>query len=667
MKIIPTIVILFISTSLYSQVKQTTLPQLLDSLKYELNIAKNDSGRTEILVQLAWYYNTTNPDSTIYFGRKAADLARKIKEPLIAVSIMGFIANAYHNLGDLPKALETAMQSIAEYDALPINREDQFDQIAPSYSTLGDLYTDIGNYRQAIAYYNKMLGVGQQLKDPVGMGVKHFGIASVYEKMNKLDSALMELDESYQSFSEAKPWGSYDIYPRIYPVAPNWYNVRANVYFKQGKTDSALNDLFTSLNMTLKNNESYYVANSYNDIANLYSKLGLADSVVYYAKKGLETAKKISYAGGILAASEMLSRQYDGKDDAEALRYLKLANLMRNQLYGVGNIQAMKDLVSQNEKKQEELRVAKTAYQNRLRANILLAGIFVLLLIAFFLYRNSRNRQKAKQKIEKAYDQLKSTQAQLIQSEKMASLGELTAGIAHEIQNPLNFVNNFSEVNRELIGELVDEIDKGNTEEVKTIAFDIRDNEEKISHHGKRADRIVKGMLEHSRASTGKKEPIDINKLADEYLILSYHGLRAKDKNFNAEIKTDFDETVGKINIVPQDIGRVVLNLINNAFYAVNEKLRQAKPDSHYEPTVTVSTKKLQGKIEINVKDNGNGIPDSIKEKIFQPFFTTKPTGSGTGLGLSLSYDIVKAHGGEIKVESDINIATSFTIFLPIN
>ncbi len=479
MKIIPSIIVLFISTSLYSQVKQTTLPQLLDSLKYELSIAKNDSGRAEIFVQLAWYYNTTNPDSTIYFGRQAVDLAGKIKEPLIAVSIMGFIANAYHNLGDLPKALETAMQSIAEYNALPINHEDQIDQIAPSYSTLGDLYADIGNYRQAIAYYNRMSGGRERYKDPIGMGVKHFEIASVYEKMNKLDSALMELNESYKSFSEAKPGGSYDIYPRIYPVAPNWYNVRANVYFKRGKTDSALRDLFTSLNMTLKNDEYYYVANSYNDIANLYSKLGITDSVIYYAKKGLETANKISYAGGIFAASEMLSGQYDGKDDAEALRYLKLANQMRNQLYGVGNIQAMKDLVAQNEKKQEELMIAKTAYQNRLRTNILLAGIFILLLIAFFLYRNSRNRQKAKQKIEKAFDQLKSTQAQLIQSEKMASLGELTAGIAHEIQNPLNFVNNFSEVNTELIDEASQEIEKGNSGEVKEILNDIRENEKK--------------------------------------------------------------------------------------------------------------------------------------------------------------------------------------------
>jgi signal transduction histidine kinase len=246
----------------------------------------------------------------------------------------------------------------------------------------------------------------------------------------------------------------------------------------------------------------------------------------------------------------------------------------------------------------------------------------------------------------------------------MASLGELTAGIAHEIQNPLNFVNNFSEVNSELISELVDEVDRGNIDEVKAIANDIKGNEEKINHHGKRADAIVKGMLQHSRTSTGQKEPTDINALADEYLRLSYHGLRAKDKSFNAIMKTDFDNAIGKINIIPQDIGRVLLNLYNNAFYVVHEKNKhQTKA---YEPTVSVSTKRVNDKIEIKVADNGNGIPQEVVDKIFQPFFTTKPTGQGTGLGLSLSYDIVRAHGGEIKVDSKEGKGSEFVILLPV-
>ena len=280
--------------------------------------------------------------------------------------------------------------------------------------------------------------------------------------------------------------------------------------------------------------------------------------------------------------------------------------------------------------------------------------------------------------LNKSLEELKAAQAQLIQSEKMASLGELTAGIAHEIQNPLNFVNNFSDVSTELVDEMNIEIDKGNEQlaignmqlaidnmqAAKEIANDLKQNLEKINHHGKRAGDIVKGMLQHSRSSSGVKEPTDINKLADEYLRLAYHGLRAKDKSFNATMKTDYDESIGLMKIIPQDIGRVVLNLITNAFYAVTERKKQ-QPEG-YEPVVSVSTKKLVDRIEILVADNGTGIPPKALDKIFQPFFTTKPTGQGTGLGLSLSYDIVKAHGGELKVETKEGEGSEFIIQLPV-
>ncbi len=269
-----------------------------------------------------------------------------------------------------------------------------------------------------------------------------------------------------------------------------------------------------------------------------------------------------------------------------------------------------------------------------------------------------------KQRAEEALSELQQTQKQLIQSEKMASLGELTAGIAHEIQNPLNFVNNFSEVSNELVDEMNEELDKGDLEEAKAISLDIKHNLEKINHHGKRADNIVKGMLQHSRSSSGTIEPTDINTLADEYLRLAYHGLRAKDKSFNAKLVTKFDESIGLIPIIPQDMGRVILNLITNAFYAVNEKKQNLKKD--FEPTVTIITQKKENNMELHVKDNGNGIPESVKEKIFQPFFTTKPTGQGTGLGLSMSYDIIKAHGGELTVKTKEGEGTTFCINLPI-
>jgi signal transduction histidine kinase len=273
--------------------------------------------------------------------------------------------------------------------------------------------------------------------------------------------------------------------------------------------------------------------------------------------------------------------------------------------------------------------------------------------------------KEEKKRAEDALTELQATQKQLIQAEKMASLGELTAGIAHEIQNPLNFVNNFSDVSNELLEEMKAELEKGNAEGAKEIAIDVKENLEKILYHGKRADAIVKGMLQHSRSSSGQKELTDINTLAEEYLRLAYHGLRAKDKFFNAKFETDLDRSINKINIVPQEIGRVILNLINNSFYAVSEKKHNV--GNGYEPSVTISTKKVEDKIEIRVMDNGNGIPKKVLDKIFQPFFTTKPTGQGTGLGLSLSYDIVtKGHDGEIKVETKEGEGSAFIISLPM-
>jgi signal transduction histidine kinase/streptogramin lyase len=307
-------------------------------------------------------------------------------------------------------------------------------------------------------------------------------------------------------------------------------------------------------------------------------------------------------------------------------------------------------------------------------AYLIFALIILGLLRAYIVFRSRRLKNENRileekvtlrtKELQKSLEDLKSAQTQLIQSEKMASLGELTAGIAHEIQNPLNFVNNFSEVNTELIEEMKNELTKGNQQQAIEIANDIKGNQEKINFHGKRADSIVKGMLQHSRSSSGQKELTDINALSDEYFRLSYHGLRAKDKSFNATMKTDFDGSVSKIKIIPQDIGRVILNLFNNAFYAVTQKKKLNIQG--YEPTVSVSTNRMNGNIFIHIKDNGNGIPHNIIDKVFQPFYTTKPTGEGTGLGLSLAYDIIKAHGGELKVESKENEGSEFVIQLPV-
>ena len=400
------------------------------------------------------------------------------------------------------------------------------------------------------------------------------------------------------------------------------------------------------------------------------------DSALSYALKNIGIIKSVSNeTGGLLNAGMAyedlyLAYKLNNRVDS-AYKYQGLALVAKDSLYKIRirNLADFQNLSLEESLRLENLENERIRTQSKIRTYGMLAGLAVLTIIGFILYRNNRQKQKTNKVLEKTLFNLQSTQSQLIQSEKMASLGELTAGIAHEIQNPLNFVNNFSEVSNELIDEMKTEFKKGDTDEGFAIADDIKQNLEKILHHGKRADAIVKGMLQHSSSGTGKKEPTDINKLADEYLRLAYHGLRAKDKSFNATMKTDFDETIGNINIIPQDIGRVILNLINNAFYVVDEKKKHASASSAgqpYEPTVSVSTKKINGKVEIKVNDNGNGIPQKVLDKIFQPFFTTKPTGQGTGLGLSLSYDIVKAHGGEIKVNTKESEGTEFSIILPL-
>jgi signal transduction histidine kinase len=415
-------------------------------------------------------------------------------------------------------------------------------------------------------------------------------------------------------------------------------------------------------------------------MAKLFDKVNNADSSIYYACKAIGIAKALSFRTTILDATRLLADLYQRRSNIDsAYHYQQLAMRYNDTLFGSAKFNKIQHVLLDEQQRQQKLLQEQQDQKERYQVIAAIATVLFILIVAMLIWRNNLSQRKKnkildeqktqlteqRDELQITLVQLKSTQAQLIQSEKMASLGELTAGIAHEIQNPLNFVNNFSEVNREMIDELKGELKDGNIGEAILIADDIRQNEEKINHHGKRADSIVKGMLEHSRASTGTKEPTDLNKLADEYLRLAYHGLRSKDKSFNAELITNFDESLPLVSVIPQDIGRVMLNLFNNAFYATQQ--RKIKAEEDYNPAVAVKTSMKNDMIEITVKDNGNGIPDAIKDKIMQPFFTTKPTGEGTGLGLSLSYDIVvKGHGGSIEVDSKENKYTIFTIQLPL-
>jgi signal transduction histidine kinase len=413
------------------------------------------------------------------------------------------------------------------------------------------------------------------------------------------------------------------------------------------------------------------------NVASLFFRTGKPDSAEKYALLAYRmavSAKKYEWAA---EAAGTLSKVYEGKDYKKSLFYYKAQSAAKDTLNNGQVAKRFLEVTAAEKRKQEEFNKATAAYQQKVRFYSISGILSVVAIIALILFLAYRKQQKAnrllkteKIRVEETLEKLKSTQTQLIQSEKMASLGELTAGIAHEIQNPLNFVNNFSDVNREMLEELKAESEKPKTERdeqlEKELINDLIENETKINHHGKRADFIVKGMLEHSRTSTGERQLTNINVLADEFLKLSYHGLRAKDKSFNSELIMHFDDKLPKVNVVQQDIGRVLINLFGNAFYAVNQKAKTM--DNSYKPTVQVSTVQQNGSISISVKDNGTGIPENIREKIMQPFFTTKPTGEGTGLGLSLSYDIVvKGHGGKIDVESKNGEGSEFTVSLPVN
>ena len=413
-----------------------------------------------------------------------------------------------------------------------------------------------------------------------------------------------------------------------------------------------------------KFNNRYFLTRNYNSLANLLYNQGHLDSSIQYASLSLGICQRDRFDEFALYASSILTRNFEKKNEPDStIKYMKIMGATKDSVLGQSRVKEFQDFVFDEEQRRQAIQKQQEQRTNRLRIYSLLAGLLAVVLIAFILWRNNRMKQKAKVSIEKAYDDLKSAQTQLIHAEKMASLGQLTAGIAHEIQNPLNFVNNFSEVSNELLDEMKLALQNDDEKVVNSIADDVKENLEKILHHGKRAEGIVKAMLEHSRSSSGQWELTDINRLAEEYTSLAHHGIRATLGAIGVKFETDFDPKANKLNIIKQDIGRVLLNLINNAIYAAGEKEKRNIPG--YVPTVSIKTKQSEKNLEIRVRDNGLGIPPHIAEKIFQPFFTTKPTGLGTGLGLSLSYDIIRAHGGEISVASKEGEYAEFIIRLP--
>ncbi len=633
----------------------------IDSFRNIISKQRKDTTEVNAIITIAWFYLFMNPDSAIIMAKEAVDLARRLNYSVGEGVALNALGEASHTTGDFPQALE------ALFHALRIAREIKDREIeSSSLDFIGIAYVDLGEYRQGLNYLYQAKEINDKFSlrgEKLMKGFRLSNIGHAYEKLGKRDSALF--------FQQQAQILSHDL-----PPGPE----SALILTRLGVVEADLGNQAQALS---NYRDAIYIGDLLNlgiaqyRIAELFYTLKQPDSSLHYARLAFLNSQRASEKTWVLETSSLLVKLYKAKNEIDsAFHYQEVSMELKDSLFGPEKFHRLQLLTINEQQRQQEIlqrqkeiQHEKEKFENKIKmvALLAIAGVFVLL--AIILYRNNRQKQntnvllqKQKEKVESTLSELKSTQAQLIQSEKMASLGELTAGIAHEIQNPLNFVNNFSEVNTELIEEMQQEMDKGNFNDAKEISNDIKENLEKINHHGRRADAIVKGMLQHSRASAGKREPTNINALADEYLRISYHGLRAKDKDFNANFITHLDETVGTIEVAPQDIGRVLLNLYNNAFYAVNEKKKQL--NGTFEPTVLVSTKRVGDKVELSVRDNGNGIPQKHLDKIFQPFFTTKPTGQGTGLGLSLSYDIIKAHGGEIKVETKEGEYTQFIIIL---
>ncbi|MCO5286159.1 MAG: ATP-binding protein [Chitinophagaceae bacterium] len=684
------IFILFTGSNLPAQTKT------IDSLKLLLAKEKTDKGKVKLLNKMSSRFGFGNlrNDSSLWYSQQALELAQRINYAKGELEARFNMTNYLFQTGNYPEALKLSLHNLKQAEEFHDMKTFflQTRVIGWIYGRMGDNLKQL-EYEKRLASIAPLIPVSDTIEKETFVWIANNVMAMAYSDLNEPDSTLRYLQLIYDGAIKIKD-------PGLLALATHGLG---NYYFKKGNDSLAFYYYKECIPASLIAGRVDGVVVAETAIARVFLKKGQSDSALFYGRQALNRVQTIDAPDALQGVYSLLSTLYKNlRQNDSAFKYLQQYVTLKDSLYNQTKIIQAQNFSFNETLQQQQLEQAKKEAQQQYAAKTKLylfaAIIFIFLIIGFFLLRNLRNKRKANQllhqkneEIETALSNLKSTQAQLIQSEKMASLGELTAGIAHEIQNPLNFVNNFSDINSELIEELrnkseelkIDDVD------VKDLLNDIESNEKKINHHGKRADAIVKGMLQHSRTSTGQKEPTDINALCDEYLRLAYHGMRAKDKSFNCEMKTDFDSTLPKINVVPQDIGRVILNLINNAFYACAERSRSTAAErknlegfqnlqglAPYLPTVTVSTKNLGEKVEISVKDNGNGIPEKIKDKIFQPFFTTKPTGQGTGLGLSLSYDIIKAHGGEIKVETRADEArpddtvgrgTEFIIQLPLN
>jgi len=639
-----------------------------DSLKKLLPTMPESPARVILLENLSYAYVSASPDTALFYALEGLNLAQKISDKQGEAYCTNALGNVYFNVGDYANALEMYLKSLRMKEALG----NQEGAIAVTYFNIVNVYTEQQDYSHALSYLSKTIAIDKKRKDTSGIMFDQYSLASIYLRMNQADSALYYNDEAYRLAEKL------DDMNMIGAILNNY----AEAYVLKKNYPSAVSYYHQSIAYTLAISDNEVLSANYFGLAKTFDSLRLADSAIYYARKCLLLAQEAPFYRRISESGEYLTNRFAAaKKFDSAFHYQTITIAARDSLYNIEKVKKVQNMKLVEQQREQSVVADQLQLRTRVKLYSASAALVAFLAIVLLMWRNNRQKRKdfellqvQKAKTEEAMQELKSAQAQLVLKEKMASIGELTAGIAHEIKNPLNFINNFSELNRELLAEMKEErqspMRDASVEE--EIHENISHNLEKIIHHGRRADAIIKNMLEHSRFTSGEKEMVDLNKLAEEYWRIAYHAMQAKTKKAEGgaaqtgiRFETQFDENLYPVNIVPEDIGRVLLNLYNNAMYAVNEKSRVSGTD--YKPVVRVSTKKLANSVEISVWDNGSGIPEKIVSKIFQPFFTTKPTGEATGLGLSLSYDIIaKTYGGELTVNTQEGSFTEMVISLPV-
>ncbi len=622
-----------------------------DSLRQLLAAPQPDTVRVLLLCQLSDQVWTQRTDSAAVYANQALALARGIGFRRGEGEALNRLGAALRE-SNLSKALELFQQSLRI-------AEDLHDRnlVAQNLRSIGIIYVYLRDQREGLAYYFRALCIGQELHNQRRVVIDLSNIGLAYDLFNQLDSARLYQEQALALAHQLHTPTNYILYGLGNVARKEGHFAQARAYYRASIAESKVVHHLRSSNF------------SYVGLATLYQQMGQRDSSIYYARLGCDAARTNGFLRGVLNASTLLTTDFKAQGNADsALKYQSLMLVMQDTLFGQEKVMRLQSLNYREQQREQQAATRQATLKARYRTYALVAGLLALLALAVLLGRHARQQKRAKEALQQSLAELKTAQDQLVQREKMAFLGELTAGIAHELQNPLNFVKNFAEVSTDLIDEISGGRPHiaGKSSLEREILAGLKQNLQEISQHGQRATSIIKGMLEHSRNGARERETVQINALVESSLRLAYQGLQAKEKNHTAQLTTSYDPNLPAVTVVTQDMTRVLINLFTNAFYAVQQRQQQAAPGT-YRPEVAVRTLAVPAGVQIRIGDNGTGMSEAVKAKIFRPFFTTKPMGEGTGLGLSLSHDIVTTgHRGTLEVESTPGQGTEFILTLPV-